>query len=57
MAQRLEAFIYVHDTRDLPLFDAEALQPTLEHRERKLLERDGLERVDGRIVRKPGGGG
>ena len=55
MAQHLEAFIYIHDVRDLPLFDAEALRPTLEHHERRLMERDGLERMDGRIVRKPQG--
>ena len=54
MTRYLEAFIYVHDLRDLPLFDAEALRPTLEHHERKLMERDGLTRVDGRIVRRSG---
>ena len=53
MARRvLEAFIYIHDVRDLPLFDAEALRPTLEYHERRLMERDGLERKNGRIVRK-----
>ena len=55
MKRHLEAFTYIHDVRDLPLFDAEALRPTLEHHERRLMERDGLMRVDGRIVRKPQG--